>query len=208
MANYPPPGQAHPDQPSDPWQGASPWGGEPDPGPYGQPSGYIGEQYSPAPVGYPAQVAPPVWGPPEPVKQGLSAVAIALLTALAVVVLGGSILGVYEFSGKDKTPTAGQSTGTAGVGSSSPTPARSTASPTPSEQDFTTAKVGQCLQNRGTDTAPELHIVKCAPGTYQLLKRFEDTVDENKCAGTNGLTASYHYGYGDTKIVYCLKKLS
>jgi hypothetical protein len=222
MSNYPPPGQPHPDQPSDPWQEAPLWGGQTGTAPYGEPSGYIGEQHSPAPVGYPPPGQPPgqppvpgqpqPWQAPQPASSGgLSTMAIALITALVVVVCGAGVLGVYYYSNRGGTTTTQDShtptpTGSGKSGASaSPTSGNPTTGP--SEQDFKTAAVGQCLQNRGTNKEPDMHIVECVPGTYQVLARFDGTTDENKCDGVPGLTARFHYGLGDTKLVYCLKKL-
>lgn len=214
MSNYPPPGQAHPDQPSDPWQEAPLWGGQPGTSaPYGDPSGYIGEQYSPAPVGYPP---PPgggpaqVWGPPQPPpqKQGLSTMAIALLTAAVVVLVGGIGLAVYAFQG-DGTPTAHSSTGgkSASPGTSASSSPSPTASAPPSERDFRTANIGDCLVNRGTDKAPELHIVSCSTdGALKVVARFDGTDDSSKCDSVRDSDFKYYYRHEGTKFVLCFQK--
>ncbi len=203
MANNPPPGRATP-QPSDPWQEAPLWGGGPDAtgGGYAEPSGHIADPYSPA-TGYPPAGQAPLWGPPQPVpgRSGMSAVAIGMVSAVVVVVLGGGGLGLYAWHQHSGSPQA--STG------NTPTPATTkgtSASPSPTEQDFSTAQLGQCLVNRGNDKTPEMHIVACGPGTYELIKRFDGTVDEKKCDGVPRVTTRFHYGYGDTRLVYCLKK--
>jgi hypothetical protein len=82
----------------------------------------------------------------------------------------------------------------------------------PTERDFRCANVGDCLVNKGTYDKPELHITACVAGdkyqTYQVLKRFNDTVDESKCNGVTELGTRYHYDdHAGTKLVYCLKKI-
>jgi hypothetical protein len=204
MANHPQPGQGEP-QPSDPWQHAPLWGGAPEAtsAPYNEPSVHIPDPFSP-PSGYPAGAAPaPVWGPPTPppAKKGLSTMAVTAITAGAVILVGGLGIGGYFLLGDSGSGSPQARSSTAATTHST------TAAPSPTEQDFKTARIGQCLVNRGTGKEPDMHIVDCAPGAYQLLYRFEDTVDENKCKGRDGVTASYHYGLGDTKLVFCLKKL-
>jgi hypothetical protein len=201
MANHPQPGQAQP-QPSDPWQDAPLWGGAADAtgAPYGEPSVHFADPNSP-PTGYPAAPAP-VWGPPTPpAKKGLSTAAITLITAAAVIVVGGAVIGGYLYTQNSgsNSPQAHSST--------SPTPHTTSASPSPTEQDFKTARIGQCLVNRGTTKDPDMHIADCAAGTYKVLYRYEGTVDEQLCHGKPSVTTAYHYGYGDTKLVYCLEKL-
>lgn len=212
MANYPPPGQAHPDQPSDPWQEAPLWGGA-TPAPYGEPSGYIGEQYSPAPPfpppnpqqpGQPGQPPLQVWGPPQPPnKPGLSTTAIALITAAAVIVLGGVVLGVYALSGnKGNTPVSQTSSGTTATGT---TP---TASVTPSERDFRTAAIGDCMVNRGSFDKPDLHFADCdAQDAWRVVARFDGTDDESKCQGIANSDVSYFYRRGEDRFVLCFHKL-
>jgi hypothetical protein len=213
MSNYPPTGQAHPDQPSDPWQEAPLWGGQPGTSaPYGDPSGYIGEQYSPAPVGYqPPPGGGPVqaWGPPQPPpqKQGLSTVAIALITAAVVVVVGGIGLAVYAFQGTG-TPAAHSSTGTNSASTGTSASSSPTASATPSERDFRTAKLGDCLVNRGTEEHPELHIVPCTTdGALKVVARFDGTDDASKCDNVKDSKFKYFYRLGETKFVLCFQKL-
>ncbi|WP_051943842.1 LppU/SCO3897 family protein [Streptacidiphilus rugosus] len=69
-----------------------------------------------------------------------------------------------------------------------------------------TAKVGDCVQNSGTDSSPDVSVVKCtdANAKYKVLKVVDGT-DDSKCSGS-GATMAYVQsgGRGTSDVVLCL----
>lgn len=63
------------------------------------------------------------------------------------------------------------------------------------------AQAGDCVQNNGTDTSPDLAIVTCTPGTYLVEKRLDNTVLTDNCP--SDATKTYT-SYSDN-FVLCLK---
>jgi hypothetical protein len=167
------------------------------PGPYGAPSyqpGYAQPGYGP---GDP-------WAPPPTPqrRRGGAGLWIAIVAVLAVLVCGGGAAGVYFLTKNSKSnATAGPSASATPSASASPSAGASSPSTEPSasasetarSQDTKTAAVGDCLVNRGTNQAPDMHKVTCAPGSYEVLKRLEGTVEYSKCVGTPNYTDYYYY---------------
>jgi hypothetical protein len=83
-----------------------------------------------------------------------------------------------------------------------------TGSPAAPDGDAFTAKVGECLVNRGDEGHPEMKKVACGPNTYQVLKRIDGTADKARCNGTPNLTDWYFYDHPDNSrdFVLCLHK--
>ena len=208
MANHPQPGQAEP-QPSDPWQDAPLWGGGPDAtgAPYGEPSVHIADPYSP-PTGYPAASPAPVWGPPTPpAKKGLSTMAITLITAAAVTVVGGAAIGGYALTQGNSKPSASKSSSTGPSGGSSPS-ASASASPSSTERDLHTAKVGDCLLNRGSKEDPKLDFVSCSSqGALKVVARYDNTDDDSLCDKLPDADLKFYNSRPAPKFVLCLKRL-
>jgi hypothetical protein len=133
--------------------------------------------------------------------------AIALLTAAVVVVVGGIGLAVYAFQGTG-TPSAHSSTGSKSASPGTSASSSPTASAPPSERDFRTAKLGDCLVNRGTEEHPELHIVPCTTdGALKVVARFDGTDDASKCENVKDSDLKYYYRHEGTKFVLCFQKL-
>lgn len=218
MSHYGPPGGPHPDQPREPWQGRQPQDpyGPPDPygqggydrGGYDEPSydqgGYDPTGYGVVP-GYPQPAgAPPEWGEPVPQpKKSRTGLIVTTAVVLALLVCGGALSGFY-FLGRDK-----------GVPEAQPTAAPSQPvgdGQSPQVEPSTDARFatkGQCLVNDGTDADPKMRIVKCGSGAYEVLARFDGTVDfKGKCSSVPGYR--FHY-YFDSELdtldfVLCLRK--
>jgi hypothetical protein len=205
----------------DPWAQADPYRPAVDPyyqpAPYGEPSvshsyadsGNYGsaspDEYGegqPAPVG-PGRL-PPGWDlsapppPPPPKPRGGTGLIIVLIVILAVVLCGGVAGGFYLINVKGSPNAAASPT----AHQSSPTPV---ASPTLDPAQITK---GDCVINRGADDKhPQLVLVSCGPGVYQVLARFDGTIDTGKCVTVDGATHDYFYQTTPESqdIVLCLK---
>ncbi|WP_370067807.1 hypothetical protein [Streptacidiphilus sp. MAP5-3] len=66
------------------------------------------------------------------------------------------------------------------------------------------AQVGDCLKNNGTNSSPDMQIVTCASGLYQVEQRLNNTTDTTACPADS--TENYT-SYGDN-FVLCLKTYS
>ncbi len=71
------------------------------------------------------------------------------------------------------------------------------------------AKQGDCVLNLGTDTKPDLIMVKCESGSLEVLERKEGTINVDECKSVSGYR--YHYFYdsdlGDSfDFVLCMRK--
>jgi len=170
---------------SDPWeQGAREHSGY---DPYGEPS------YPPAP--------PESTPAPAPARSS-TALVVVLVSILVVVLCGGGVAALYLIGSKDRTPAAN--------GPAAPSTSHATSpstSPSPS-YDPTSIIRGQCVANDGTQDAPVLRVVGCAPGTFKVLARFDGTIDENKCKSVPGSTHHYFYDTSPDTLdfVLCLQK--
>jgi hypothetical protein len=161
----------------------------------------------------PAFTTDPSWSqpPPQPPRKRGNAPLIALIVVLAVLVLGGGTAALIKLGSDDDTdPVAGQTTTPAAEPSGAAQPSES-ASPgtTESSQDARFVKVGQCVVNKGSDADPQLEIADCADKTFEVLARFDGTVDYKvKCQSVSGY--QFHYFFDselDTlDFVLCLKR--
>lgn len=155
---------------------------------------------------------PPVWSQPVPAAPPRRSTGLFVLVGVVILVLAGGIgFGLYLLGNDDPGKNAGSPT----AGPSTPAADDPTGDPTPSAADSSTdarfAAKGQCLVNKGTAKKPVMQITSCAPGTYQVLARFDGTKDYEKKCG-NGKVPGYQYYYFfdsdlDTlDFVLCLKK--
>ncbi|WP_213451107.1 LppU/SCO3897 family protein [Rhizomonospora bruguierae] len=174
-------------------------------------SGYGGQRYEQAggypPTAYQPPAAAPEWE--QPARRGPGGVAVALVVALAVLVLGGGATALYLIAkgGGAEVPSVGSTTTPSAGGQSAPATRGSPQPQSSAEGRF--AVKGQCISNDGTDETPRIRIVKCAPGTFEVLARFDGTTDvKGKCSGVPGY--QYHY-YFDSQLdaldfVLCMKR--
>jgi hypothetical protein len=225
-------------QPHDPYGQPQPggphgqaWGGPPaSGGPYGQPQPGYQQPYDQQPYDQqPQYAAPPTqygpapgfgggepWGPPTPPpRKSRTGLIVALVVVFAVLLCGGGATGLLYFAGKagDKRAShSPRSTPTAEAPTSAATTQPPTAQPTtaaPADgNDAITAQVGDCLVNDGTNDVPKLRKVTCAKNTFEVLKRFQATVDKTKCEGVPGYTHDYFYNVPEDSedFVLCLKQ--
>jgi hypothetical protein len=74
------------------------------------------------------------------------------------------------------------------------------------------AKAGDCVVNDGSDSAPILRLVSCAPGAFTVLARVEGVTDADQaCAGVVGYEYKYSYESpldDSLDFVLCLKSAS
>jgi hypothetical protein len=157
------------------------------------------------------------WSPPAPAKPPKRH--RGLIIAAAVVVLAGGAGGGYYYLSHSGGGRPGASAapsrqpGQQAPAQSQPAPP-SAPTPTPSATaggsttDVFAAKVGDCLANQGTDSAPKMAAATCGPGTYQVLKRLSGTIDKDQCNGVFGYTHNYFYDSpsNDKDFVLCLKQ--
>jgi hypothetical protein len=198
------------------------------PGPASYEPGYAQPQYPPPGYpqpGYEPGHPQPGWGPAPAAPSPGNRRQTVLIVVVAVLAL---LLGVGGFaaflltgderpggqSGTSTGPTGaatgeptGEPTGAATQGEPSAAVTQASTGPTAGDVRFVTA--GQCLVNDGTNGKPQMRVVTCRSGTYEVLKRFDGTVDyKTRCATVPGY--EYHFFY-DSQLdvldfVLCMKK--
>jgi hypothetical protein len=154
------------------------------------------------------------WGPPAERRRGGNGLAIVVMIALTVLVCGGGPLTYYLVS-RDSGSTSQAQHGTAATPTAGPTAAATTAAPTSeptptggSGSDVFNVRIGDCLANEGTDTAPRMRKADCDSDTYEVLKRIPGTVSKERCNGVPGYTHNYFYDSAadDKDFVLCLRR--
>jgi hypothetical protein len=200
-------------EPADPWGDAvtqpppeSAWGGQPMsvPPPSESSTGYHGG-YPGAPMNAP----PPMWQAPAPAPRRRNTPIIVLVVVLGLLILGG--LGtagwLLQHSAKPQAGASVQPTAT------STATTGSVPEPQSSEDARFVAK-GQCVRNEGSaDDSPDLKIVSCASGTYEVLKRVDGRTTgeadaEAKCSKVAKYTKWYFYDsqLDSLDFVLCLRE--
>lgn len=205
--------------PADPWgdHGGAPvppvhpdtsWGGHPTSIPpamdssvaypsYGGPEGVTGA---------PGQWGQPT-GPPPPRRRNTPIV--ALVVVLGLLICGG--LGTTAWLiVRNGTPDDTKATGTLPTA----TAATTAAQPTPRDsEDARFVEKGQCVRNQGTADDPDMKIVPCASGTYEVLKRIDGRTSgeadaEQKCSKVPHYTKWYFYDseLDSLDFVLCLRE--
>ncbi|MEU4295035.1 toxin-antitoxin system, toxin component [Kribbella sp. NPDC026596] len=68
------------------------------------------------------------------------------------------------------------------------------------------ADVGQCVQNKGTSSNPDVSVVDCgsSDAEYKIVGKLDDSTDDTQCDQFAGSEASYVYERGSTKYTLCL----
>ena len=212
-----------PGPPSHPWSGghdepytepADPWGDQNTPA---AESGWGGHPTSMPPatessLSYPQQYpgAPAVWGDPStpPPRTRRNGPIVALVVVLGLLIVGGlattAVLLNRDHTTARGTPVVHTSTG--------PTTAANVADPLPSA-DARFVKKGQCVRNEGSADTPQMTIVPCASGTYEVLKRIDGRTSgeadaESKCSKVANYTKWYFYDseLDSLDFVLCLKE--
>jgi hypothetical protein len=191
-------------------QGGYDRGYEQSPG-YGSTRQYEQQQYEQPGYG---SVPPtdPVWGQPvpPPPRKGGSRTLILVVVALALLVVAGGVAAVVKLGGSDDNPGGALPTSSQAADPSGQPDPSGDASPAPENStDARFVKAGQCVVNEGTDAKPELKIVACGDETFEVLARFDGTIDfEAKCKTVEGY--QFHYFF-DSELnpldfVLCLKQ--
>ncbi|MFI1164884.1 hypothetical protein ACH4UM_15000 [Streptomyces sp. NPDC020801] len=77
-----------------------------------------------------------------------------------------------------------------------------------SESDAETTSVGACMHNDGTENNADLNEVDCSSSQaqYKVVKKFDDTSDQNKCQGVADAPVWYVQSGGGHDVVLCLKE--
>ncbi|MFI7545962.1 hypothetical protein [Actinoplanes sp. NPDC049599] len=204
-------------EPADPWGDAathaSPvpdtaWGGQPmsvPPVPESS-TGFNG--------GYPVNPmngAPPMWHPaPTPAPPRRRNTPIVVL----VVVLGLLILGGLATAGWLVQRSSDPQGGATGEPSATASATNGSVPEPQSSEDARFVAKGQCVRNEGSaDDSPDLKIVACASGTYEVLKRVDGRTTgeadaESKCSKVSKYTKWYFYDseLDSLDFVLCLRE--
>jgi hypothetical protein len=212
-----------PGPPSHPWSGghdepytepADPWGDQntpaAEPGWGGHPT-----SMPPAPessLGYPQPYpdASAAWGveslPPPRTRR--NAPIVALVVVLGLLIVGGLATTAVLLNRNNTTARGNPSL----PASTRPTTAANVADPQPSA-DARFVKKGQCVRNEGSADTPQMTIVPCASGTYEVLKRVDGRTTgeadaESKCSKVPDYTKWYFYDseLDSLDFVLCLKE--
>ncbi|MBB5870960.1 hypothetical protein F4553_004339 [Allocatelliglobosispora scoriae] len=120
---------------------------------------------------------------------------LSILGALALVI----VLVLPAVTGRPTTATA----------TAIATPAL-TAPPSAREQGARFVAEGECVAIEGTAQEPLLNIISCGPGGYQVLRRFDGTIDaDNRCKPVVGYEYNFSYdsALDSLDFVLCLKQL-
>ncbi|GID98549.1 hypothetical protein Adi01nite_79610 [Amorphoplanes digitatis] len=214
-----------------PGQGWSAGGSSGSDEPYTEPADPWGDaatQSSPAPEvawgGQPMSVPPamenssaygyqgaPGWQPPHgappPVRRRNSPI-IALVIVLGLLICGGLGTAGWLLQKDDKPDAGGPGQSTA------PTTTTGTVPDPQSSEDARFVGKGQCVRNEGSaDDSPDLKIVSCASGTYEVLKRVDGRTTgeadaESKCSKVAKYTKWYFYDseLDSLDFVLCLRE--
>ncbi|MGH3646326.1 MAG: LppU/SCO3897 family protein [Micromonosporaceae bacterium] len=197
-----------------------PYGQPPQHDPYGQPSGPpAGDPWgAPAPPPMSGPPGPPMgppmggqqWAPPPPQKSNAGLI-IGLAAAGVFVLLIGAVLLFVFLGDKDTPPSANPSTQPSTEASPTPSETETSEAPTdePTKYDLADAEEGDCLYDSDpSDTSAQLTFISCDErGTdhYEVLKRFDDTQDADKCKDVDEYDTSFTSSSGD--FVLCVKEL-
>ncbi|MEV8506689.1 hypothetical protein AB0368_18010 [Actinoplanes sp. NPDC051475] len=205
-------------EPADPWGDAataasSPapeasWGGQPMSVPPTGSSSYPPTSYPAAPLNTP----PPWQQPPLPVPpKRRNTPIVALVVVLGLLICSGLGTTAWLVSRADSSKTGG----TAGPTVPATTATNEVAAPEPqTSEDARFVRKGQCVRNESSaDDSPDLKIVSCTSGTYEVLKRVDGRTSgeadaEDKCGKVAKYTKWYFYDseLDSLDFVLCLKE--
>ncbi|HEV7963086.1 MAG TPA: hypothetical protein VGP57_11165 [Actinoplanes sp.] len=203
-------------EPADPWreQGGAPvpppphpdasWGGHPT----SMPPALESSMGYPSYGAEPSSGAPPAWGqPPAPARRRNTPI-VALVVVLGLLICGG--LGTTAWLLANRKDTAGTTPGALPTSTAATTAAE--VQPRSSEDARFVTK-GECVRNEGSADAPDMKIVPCASGTYQVLKRVDGRTTgeadaESKCSKVPNYTKWYFYDseLDSLDFVLCLRE--
>jgi hypothetical protein len=160
----------------------------------------------------PTSSAPPMWGQPpvSPPRRGPGKLIVALVVVLGVLTCAGlGVTGLLVQKANDKKKAAATATPTAAA---KPTGNNVGPGPRTSEDARFVAK-GQCVRNEGSADIPQMSIVPCATGTFEVLARVDGRTTgeadaESKCAKVPNYTKWYFYDseLDSLDFVLCLRE--
>lgn len=128
------------------------------------------------------------WPPPAPPRRRAGTGIILLVSLLGVLVLaGGGVLGWWLVARDDDPARAAL-----------PSPSSAAPSTASSDADARFVTVGKCVRNEGSEDVPQMTIVPCGEGAFEVLKRVDGATTgehdaERKCAAVTGYTNWYFY---------------
>ncbi|MFF9116343.1 hypothetical protein ACF09Y_12190 [Streptomyces massasporeus] len=75
--------------------------------------------------------------------------------------------------------------------------------------DAETTAVGSCMQNKGTQSQPDLSTVDCSSrdAQYEVVEKFDNTSDDSKCATVKEAEIAYYQVGDNHDVVLCLKSV-
>jgi hypothetical protein len=201
-------------EPADPWghhagaAGAPPdaaWGGHPASMPPAMDSSFGHPHPYPA---APLTAAPSAWGPQPAAPRRRNAPIVVLVVVLGLLICGG--LGTTAWLILRQADPAGSTTGALPTRTAATT--ANEVQPRSSEDARFVAK-GQCVRNEGSAEAPDMKIVPCASGTFEVLKRIDGRTTgeadaEAKCSKVGDYTKWYFYDseLDSLDFVLCLRE--
>jgi hypothetical protein len=201
-------------EPADPWgdhpteSAASNWGHHPPSAPPAPDTGYstVGPQPNFAPAPQPAWVHQPTQAPRK-----RNTPIVALVIVLGLLICGGLGTTAWLLSGRgDDDGTGDEATPSASATATT----NQVTDPQPrSSEDARFVNKGQCVRNEGTTDQPEMKIVACVSGTFEVLKRVDgrttgESDAESKCRSVPEYTKWYFYDseLDSLDFVLCLKE--
>jgi hypothetical protein len=152
---------------------------------------------------------PPGWGQPPPPRRRNTPI-VALVVVLGLLICGGLGTTAWLLNQRADDPARGQGAITPAA---STTPDGAGLPGPQSSEDARFVKKGQCVRNEGTADQPEMKIVACASGTFEVLKRVDGRTSgendaEQKCNKVTGYTKWFFYDseLDSLDFVLCLKE--
>jgi hypothetical protein len=167
-------------------------------------------------VGYPTYTAPESptgapgqWGQPAaPPPRRRNTPIVALVVVLGLLICGG--LGTTAWLLANRRDSAATTPGALPTSTAATTAAE--VQPRSSEDARFVTK-GECVRNEGSADAPDMKIVPCASGTYEVLKRVDGRTTgeadaESKCSKVPHYTKWYFYDseLDSLDFVLCLRE--
>ena len=157
----------------------------------------------------PAPGVPPAWGQPAtPPPRRRNTPIVALVVVLGLLICGG--LGTTAWLIVNRDNSAGDDT--RAVPTSTAATTQGQAEPR-SSADARFVLKGECVRNEGTADEPDMKIVPCASGTYEVLKRVDGRTTgeadaESKCSKVADYTKWYFYDseLDSLDFVLCLRE--
>ncbi|MFE1249176.1 hypothetical protein [Streptomyces sp. NPDC058735] len=75
--------------------------------------------------------------------------------------------------------------------------------------DAETTAVGSCMQNKGSQSQPDLSTVDCSSSDaqYKVVEKFDNTSDDSKCATVKEAEIAYYQVGDNHDVVLCLKSV-